>query len=193
LGASERSLSTRDTVLLIIHACGDRVEGRTVLQKLAYFASLALHTGLGHRAHYYGPFSPKVEDALNNAVIAGELHETVERMPDWHGGPDLLKYTYTLDHAGERRVDSLIENHPQAWDRIHGAVTAIQDALPNLDQKTLSSAAKTHLIVSEAEGPVPVEEIPVFARRLGWHLSPTQVTRTVDILQKLQLVDVKDP
>lgn len=78
-----RPLTTRDTVLLITHAAGDTVGGRTIMQKLAYFSGLGLNTGLGHRPHYYGPYSSKVEDAVSNAVIAGELHETVERMPHW--------------------------------------------------------------------------------------------------------------
>lgn len=41
-----RPLTTRDTVLLITHAAGDQVAGRTVMQKLAYFTGLGLHTAL---------------------------------------------------------------------------------------------------------------------------------------------------
>lgn len=95
MDGTARPLTTRDTILLITHAAGDQVAGRTVMQKLAYFAGLGLNTGLGHRAHFYGPYSSRVEHAVSNAVIAGQLHETVERMPHWRGGPDVLKYTTT--------------------------------------------------------------------------------------------------
>lgn len=109
-----RPLTTRDTVLLITHAAGDQVAGRTVMQKLAYFIGLGLRLALGHRAHYYGPYSSKVEDAVSNAVIAGELHETVERMLHWRGGPDVLRYTYDLTSIGKARVGGLIEHNSRS-------------------------------------------------------------------------------
>jgi uncharacterized protein YwgA len=184
-----RTLTTRDTILLIAHAAGDRVGGRTVMQKLAYFTGLNLNTGLGHRPHYFGPYSSKVEDAVANAVIAGELHETVERLPDWHGGPDVLKYTYDLTTAGKTRVDRLIEHNSDEWDHVRDAVQAIQAVLPGLDQKTLSAAAKTYLIISESDEGVDETDIPVLAKRLGWELDPDQVRDTVTLLERLDLLD----
>lgn len=189
-----RPLTTRDTVLLITHAAGDTVGGRTTMQKLAYFTGLGLNTGLGHRPHYYGPYSSKVEDAVSNAVIAGELHETVERMPHWRGGPDVLKYTYVLTDPGRQRVDGLIEHNAEQWHQVRDAVAAIKGVLPQLDQKTLSSAAKTYLIISESEQGVDEAEIPVLAKQLGWDLDPTQVRDTVSLLEQLNLLtDSQDP
>ena len=185
---TERRLTTRDTVLLIIHAADDQVAGRTVLQKLAYFSGLGLGTGLGHRPHYYGPYSTKVEEALNNAVIAGEVHETAERMRDWSGNADLFKYTYDLQPPGKARVDELIEHHPEEWDSVRDAVHGVKKVLPTLDQKTLSSAAKTYLIISESEHGVDETDIPKMARGLGWRLSKTQVKTTVELLEQLDLV-----
>ena len=183
---ADRALTTRDIVLLINHAAGDTVDGRTVMQKFAYFAALGVQTDLGHRPHFYGPFSSKVEDAVENAVLANELHETVERMPHWSGGPDLLKYTYVLTNSGKERVDSLIEHNPEEWDRVRDAIHAVKRVLPSLDPKTLSSAAKTHLILSQQD--VTVTEIPAVARRLGWDLDTHQVENTVRLLEQLNLV-----
>jgi uncharacterized protein YwgA len=186
-----RPLTTRDTVLLIVHAAGGHVGGRTVLQKLAYFCGLHLGAGFGHRPHYFGPYSSKVEDAATNAAVAGELHESVERVPDfWGSGSDVLKYSYDMTDAGEDRVTRLIDDYPEEWERIEGAVTAIQEVLPTLDQKTLSSAAKTYLIISESEGEEGVEEsdIPNLAKRLGWNLSPAEVKNTIKLLEELDLV-----
>jgi uncharacterized protein YwgA len=181
-------MTTRDTVLLITHAAGDQVAGRTVMQKLAYFTGLGLQTALGHRAHYYGPYSSKVEDAVSNAVIAGELHETVERMPHWGGGPDVFKYTYDLTPVGRARVDGLIENSSPEWARVRGSVGAIKNVLPGLDQKTLSSAAKIYLIISESEEGVDEASIPALAKRLGWDLDASQVQDTVSLLERLKLL-----
>lgn len=184
-----RTLTTRDTILLITHAAGDRVGGRTIMQKLAYFTGLGLNTALGHRPHYFGPYSSKIEDAVTNAVIAGELHETVERLGDWGGGPDVLKYTYDLTPAGKSRVDRLIEHNSSEWDRIRDAVQAIQAVLPGLDQKTLSAAAKTYLIISESNEGVEEADIPALAKRLGWELDANQVRDTVTLLERLDLLD----
>ncbi len=189
---SARPLTTRDTILLITHANDDEVGGRTVMQKLAYFTALALNVHLEHRAHFFGPFSSRVEDALGNAVIAGELRETTERFPDWRGGPDLLKYTYDLTPAGKRRVDALIEHNSADWDQIRDSVRLIRGVLPGLDQKTLSAAAKTYLIISESETGVDEEQIPDLARRLGWELDADQVSNTMKLLGRLDLVEYSE-
>lgn len=158
------------------------------MQKLAYFTALGLNVSLGHRPHFYGPFSVKVEDAVANAVIAGELHETVERIPHWRGGPDLRKYTYDLTELGKQRVDDLIEHNASEWDHVRDPVHAIKDVLPTLDQTTLSSAAKTFLIISESDTGVAVSKIPSLAKRLGWDLEPHQVKNTMSLLKQLGLV-----
>lgn len=186
-----RALTTRDTLLLIVHAANDEVAGRTVMQKLAYFCGLELGTGFRHRAHFYGPYSARVEDALANAVIAGELHETVERAFDWRGGPEIRKYTYALEPDGRARVKRLVDEHPNEWKHIRAAIAAIKDILPDLDQQMLSSAAKTYLIISESEEGVDENSIPSLARRLGWELDPDQVRTTVALLEHLDLLAVE--
>ncbi|UJA18996.1 hypothetical protein HJD18_01420 [Thermoleophilia bacterium SCSIO 60948] len=176
-------------MLLIVAANDEQVAGRTVLQKLAYFCALELGYGLHHRAHFFGPYSARVEDAVENAVVAGQLREVEERMRDWFGGPDARRYTYFLEEAGRRRVDDLKKQSPKQWTRICSAVTAIRSALPSLDQQTLSSAAKTHLLISENDEGVDEDELPVLARRLGWDLSAEQVALTVKILDELGLLE----
>jgi uncharacterized protein YwgA len=193
MGRSEERLTTREVVLLIVAAAGGTVEGRTVMQKLAYFSGLALDRSLGHQPHYYGPFSSKVEDALTIATAAGELRETVERMPGWSGdGPDIIKYTYELTDQGQEKVSVLQRDHREGWTKVHAAVNAISEVLPDLNQMMLSSAAKTYLIVDESGTDVDVEEIPKLAKRLGWKLTPSQVNRTLDILRRLNLLQVQD-
>lgn len=187
--STERGLTTRDTVLLIADAVGGTVPGRTVMQKLAYFSGIGLGSTLGHRAYYYGPYSSKVEDALSVASVAGELHETADRMSDWSGGPDIVRYTYTLTEEGGRRVAALKERSPRQWDTIASAVAAVKSAIPDLNQKMLSSAAKTYLIISDSEGTIEESDIPALAAQLGWELTADQVEKTVSILQQLGLVE----
>jgi uncharacterized protein YwgA len=176
-------------VLLIADAAGGTVGGRTVMQKLAYFSSISLGSTLGHRAYYYGPYSSKVDDALSVASIAGELHETADRMSDWNGGPDIVRYTYALTDSGRARISQIKEQAPEHWGCIAAAVAAVRRAIPDLNQKMLSSAAKTYLIISDSDDEIDESDIPDLAARLGWELSDEQVATTVSILQQLGLVE----
>jgi uncharacterized protein YwgA len=187
--STERPLTTRDTVLLISDAVGGTVGGRTVMQKLAYFSSIFLSSPFGHRAYYYGPYSSKVDDALSVASIAGELYETADRMSDWNSGPDIVRYTYSLTDAGKQRVGRIKEEAPAQWERVANAVVAVRKAVPDLNQKMLSSAAKTYLIISDSDEQIEEGDIPDLAKGLGWELSPEQVEKTVSILQQLGLVE----
>ena len=66
---------------------------------------------------------------------------------------------------------------------------AIRDVLPGLDQRTLSAAAKTYLIISESDEGVEETDIPDLAKRLGWELDADQVRNTVKLLEQLALLD----
>lgn len=187
--SAKRGVTTRDMVLLIADAAGGTVGGRTVMQKLAYFSSISLGSTLGHRAYYYGPYSSKVDDALSVASIAGELHETADRMSDWSGGPEIVRYTYALTDNGRARISQIKEQAPEHWEWIAGAVAAVRKAIPDLNQKMLSSAAKTYLIISDSDDEIEESDIPDLAARLGWELSDEQVSKTVSILQQLGLVE----
>ena len=187
--STRRGLTTRDMVLLIADAVGGTVAGRTVMQKLAYFSSINLGSTLGHRAYYYGPYSSKVDDALSVASIAGELHETADRMSDWNSGPDIVRYTYELTEAGRARLAQIKERSREHADCITATVSAIRKAIPDLNQKMLSSAAKTYLIISDSEDDIDESDIPDLAARLGWELTDEQVEKTVSILQQLGLIE----
>jgi hypothetical protein len=86
-------------------------------------------------------------------------------------------------------VERLVKDHPSEWDQIRSSVQAVRAVLPTLDQQTLSSAAKTYLIIAESEEGVEQEQIPNLAKRLGWELSPAQVDKTVALLDQLRLLD----
>jgi len=181
-------MNVRDMLLLVVDAAGDRVEGRTIAQKLGYFVGEELDLDLGYQAHYFGPFSRDVEDGLQLGVVAGDLDDTVVKFPDWYGGPDALRHTYTLTPEGQGRVEELKEQYQEEAARVRETVEAIGNAIPNFRQQSLSAAAKIHLIVSEQGRPVQPDEIPQLAQHLGWNLSRDEVNRTVDVLRRLDLV-----
>jgi hypothetical protein len=175
--------------LLTIDAAGGAVEGRTIAQKLAYFVSIELNRDLNHHAHFYGPFSRDVEEGLLLGVLAGDLQESVELISDWYGGPDARRYSYALTSEGRERVEKLKTEHRPESERVAGTIAAIGNAIPDFRQRTLSAAAKIHLIVTEQGKPVAQDEIPRLAQHLGWSLSQDEVNHTVDVLRTLKLVE----
>lgn len=181
-------MNIRDLLLLIVDAAGETVEGRTIAQKLGYFVGVELGRDLGYQAHFYGPFSRDVEEAFTLGVLAGDLEESVERIPDWYGGPDALRHSYTLSPEGHERVEELKQEYADEAGRIQATVEAIGQAIPQFRQQALSAAAKIHLIVTDQGRPVAPAEIPQLARHLGWQLSQDEVNRTVDVLRRLELV-----
>lgn len=179
--------SPRDLVLLIVHATGGELHGRTTLQKLAYFVAWSNGRDAGHAAHFFGPFSPAIEDGTMLAVIAGELDETIKRVPDWRGGPDLRQYIYRLTAAGQERVQEVSIFDPELAGAVARVVESARSHVPDLSQRTLSTAAKIALIVRR-EGSIEVGRIPVLASKLGWLLTPSDVDQTIGLLTEFGLV-----
>jgi uncharacterized protein YwgA len=189
MGEAGTGLTTRDLVLLVIDAAGGGADGRTVVQKLSYFTGRRLGRDLGHRAHFYGPYSQRIEASLKVAVLAAELEESIETLPNWYGGPDALKYSYALSKQGCQRVDGLKEAFPEQAKAVDETVAAIRRSIPRLRQKPLSAAAKIDLILREQDAPVKVADLPKLARNLGWQLTTTDVRKTVEVLKDLELVE----
>jgi uncharacterized protein YwgA len=190
MASAEEALTPREAVLLALDAAGGEVEGRTAMQKIMYFVSVALETDLGHRAHYYGPYSRPVELGLTQTALAEEVTETMERFPSWTAGPDIRKYTYELTDEGREQVAAVSGRDATDAERVKATVGAIQEAVPDLDQQTLSMAAKIHYIVIHQDDPTKLADIPNLAKQLGWRISDTQVESSVNLLQRLDLLEV---
>lgn len=179
--------SPRDLVLLIVAGADGTVSGRTTLQKLAYFVGHKTGIEVGHNAHFFGPFSSTVEDGAMLAVIAGELDEDIKRFPDWYGGPDVRQYIYRLTDAGQQRVSELSAADPTLEQTIRTTIALVREHVPDLSQRTLSTAAKIALIVRR-EGRTQVADIPTLAEKLGWQLEEKDVERTIGLLNDLGMV-----
>jgi uncharacterized protein YwgA len=188
MGSPEEGLTPREAVLLALDAAGGTVEGRTAMQKIMYFVSVALVEDLGHRAHYYGPYSRAVEFALTQTALADEVVEMMERFPSYTSGPDIRKYTYELTSDGKSVAQEAGVRYGEQATIVRETVDAVHEAVPDLDQNTLSMAAKIHFIIRQQDEPTKLARIPDIARQLGWHLSDSQVERSVELLQKLNLL-----
>src|SRR2546425_8216065 len=88
----------KEIILTLIDSNGGFIDGRTVLQKAAYFAGEKLKVDLGFSPHYYGPYSREVEATTELLVSQGLLTETIERLSglDAIAGFEPRKYHYQM-------------------------------------------------------------------------------------------------
>jgi uncharacterized protein YwgA len=190
MGRTEKRLTDRELLLLIASAADGTLAGRTVAQKLAYFGGRKLEQPTGHTAYYYGPYSDEITAALERGVLAGDFTKQIERIPDWFGGPDAMKHVYTLTERGVEEAEQVAQQHSEEAREVFETVGTIAQAIPDFRQKALSAAAKIDLIVAEQNRPVPLAEIRALATELGWSLSEGEVGEALDVLARLDLVEM---
>lgn len=190
MASIDKRLKNRELLLLVADAAGGTLNGKTVAQKLLYFAGIALDQPTGHTAYYYGPYSDEFDAALNRAALADELSVTIERIPDWYGRADAMKHVYQLTEQGAAEVAQITADNPDQARRVRGTIEAIREAVPELRQQMLSVAAKIHLIVTEQGRPLSHDELQALAGELGWNLKPGEIAEAVSILGHLGLVQV---
>jgi uncharacterized protein YwgA len=184
-------LKLRDELLLIIHRCQSRPEfGRTSLQKVAYFASIRENKNIGHRAHFYGPYSPAVETEVEALTLSGFIEEKSYALGfASKSGFAARKYEYRVTDSGLSRLEAVTNAHPHDVRELNQFLDKLVEAANGLDQKVLSAAAKT-LYIARATGKASsLGEISDLARGHGWDLSPSDIAQVVDVLRKLGLVE----
>lgn len=188
MASVDKRLKNRELVLLVADAAGGTLDGRVKAQKLIYFCGLALGQPTGHSAYYYGPYSDDFESALNRAVMASELSETVERIQDWYGGPDALKHIYTLTDQGTAAVAEIKAEHEEEATIVGETVEIIAEEIPEFRQRTLSAAAKINHIVQDQDRLVTDDELQALAHQLGWHLRQSDINEAVGALVRLGFI-----
>jgi len=84
----------------------------------------------------------------------------------------------------------IAQAHGEAATTVFDTVYAIAKVVPNFRQKTLSAAAKIHLIVSEQRSALTPDELRELAKELGWRLKKNEITEAINVLASLHLVTV---
>ena len=176
--ARRRALDGHDLVVSILRSNGGKIESRTVIQKLSYFANLRLRIdGIAYRDYFTGPFSTGVALALENLASCLFVRETVRAMPIEH-------YTYELADDGRDWADMVEEESPGE----HGTVMSVVDACKKhggLEARPLSCAAKAHFILGAGRGRGTPAEIRELARDFGWNMTDQEIERGMALLGEL--------
>src|SRR5438067_2288305 len=118
-----------DFVHLALLAYGGSIKGKTKFQKVVYF--LGVMTGhlddLGYRAHFYGPYSGDVDDAINRLSSLDFVTRTVSRMGAVDRfGFEVGRNDYVLNDQGRTVAQSKARNQPMLWGQIEDAARKLQ-------------------------------------------------------------------
>jgi uncharacterized protein YwgA len=186
----KRQVDIGDVVLAIVSYSPDqRVEGRTLLQKLAYFLNELTKLDIPFEPGYYGPYSEALANATDSLVMLGFLKETEERYP---AGPSAVfeprKYTYVLTPQGKVVFESIRAPDKNFFKDLENAMSRITES-GEVDYMSLSLAAKmAHIVKSHKPEPMNKDEIMAVAHNLGWELSEDSIEKAAELLISLDLV-----
>ncbi len=186
-------MDTTELVLLTVSCEKELLKGRTLLQKVAYFVNELEDCGISFFAHYYGPYSREIANAVDGTVATGLLKEiqTDFNVPK-SDYLEFRRYDYHLTRAGQRYVKLIVKDNPKKSRQICSTLKKIHKVLGH-DYQTLSIAAKTHHILKYEPRPMDSGEISKVARSIGWRLSEHQVENLCEFLAKLKLITEARP
>lgn len=168
--------------LIAILAAEQRpTDGRTTIQKLAYFASVKTNAEMGFSAHYYGPYSAMVASQLEDLVGSDFVVETGRRTTR-----DRVMYSYCLTPDGEILARNIHKKYPNEYQVIKQVVNKCRVVHNNI--LVLSWAAKVHYILSQTKRPMTYNEAIALGRWFGWKLPQTEVKSAINLLLSLGLI-----
>ena len=186
-------MTTYDIVHLVIHASGGKIQGRTKLQKIAYFVGVL--TGdlrnLGYRAHFYGPYSPDVADAVEELQGLKFLEQIA--LP--YGAPDdqgfeKIRYDYALTAEGTQVAEEKVAQWHEDWEAIHAATRRLASSKVQ-DYVRLAIAAKTHLLSGQAGTALAEDVLKVKTAEHGWKtFTETQYAEAIEFLATIKNADL---
>lgn len=182
-------MKPREVILVLLDAYGEGVHGRTLLQKISYFADVIADLDLGFRAHYYGPYSPVVEQAVGELKGLGFVSEQaigfgVVQNPNFG---EMMRFDYQLTPDGKAVVEDIKKRTPEECKVLGDIVRRIKDA-GNPGYRELSLAAKTFFILKRQGKPATTAELEKEAPRFSWQLPQESVRKAIEFLSKLDLI-----
>lgn len=184
------NLLDRNIFLLVMDAFGDRITGRTMLQKRFYFLAAVLRQEMGYRAHYYGPYSDEVTSNVTLLKAANLLKEEQQGSGGVSDtGHNVVRYDYELTEDGRQAAAWLKSKYSNEADRIKEAVASFVSAGgKQLDINQLSVAAKVHWILEHVSAQLNPAAIVQEACELSWKITEQQVADAMQFLKRMNLM-----
>lgn len=158
------------------------IDGRTAIQKLAYFSSVKIGIDMGYGPHYYGPYSPMIASHLEDLTTFDFIVEKGRRTVR-----DRTMYSYFLSKDGEELARAVKKRYPREYRTIKNVVNRCFHIVHN-NLSVLSWAAKVHYILNQSKKPMTNEEAISTGRQFGWKLSDKEIESGVKLLLALGLI-----
>jgi len=177
-----------DVFLLMLEAAGGTIKGKTLVHKRGFFLNKLVNLDLKYKPHYYGPYSPELEEAIGTCKALGLVEQRVVNYgPSVRGGFEVRRFDYSITENGKKVIDTLKKRMPQKSEEIIMWVQKI--AGHDLDDYvTLSLAAKAMFVLEEKDKPMNFEDIVKEAKRYNWNINPDAVEKAAKFLEELGLV-----
>jgi uncharacterized protein YwgA len=173
-------------LLSLVDASNGTIQGRTLLQKRAFFVSLlsGVDSGLGFDAHYYGPYSSTLDNAVAQLKNLDFVDEDDTPFGVISGGFEMRRYDYKLTSQGNEVAEKLRKT--DEYKLIRESVKKIE-AAGNPNYFELSIAAKAFFILRKQRRPMSTDEIKREAEKFHWEIQPQSLEKAVTFLQRLGL------
>jgi uncharacterized protein YwgA len=180
-------MNPMDFLISLIDASGGSIQGRTLLQKRAYFVTElgGVDAHLGFDAHFYGPFSSVVENTMTHLKNLRFVSEGTMAYGVDNAGFEMKRYDYRLTADGEKIAKQLRDAPEYAV--IKDALNALCTA-GNPDYMELSIAAKALFVLKKKKEGMSKAEILREAQKFDWNIRPSSLEAAVGILEKLNIV-----
>jgi uncharacterized protein YwgA len=178
-------------LLSLVDASNGTIQGRTLLQKRAFFVSLlsGVDSGLGFDAYYYGPYSSTLDNTVAQLKNLDFVDEDDTPFGIISGGFEMRRYDYKLTPQGNEVAEKLRKT--EEYKRIRDSVQKIE-AAGNPNYFELSIAAKAFFILRKQRRPMSTEEIKREAEKFHWEIQPQSLEKAVTFLQRLGLTKGSD-
>jgi hypothetical protein len=181
-------MDINEIILFMISELKGKISSKTKIHKLCYFYSVRSYRDMGFRPHYYGPFSPQVEKALDELEGIGLVDKKVDHLGESSEGFEIKRYDYIISDYG-KQVEALIEDN-QEKQELKNFIEMIKQA-GNPGYLDLSIAVKAHFIFKKENRVVTPDEIRKKAKGFGWDIGSAAIKRAEKFMLQLKLIELR--
>lgn len=181
-------MDLKNLILLLIDEFGGKVSSKTKIHKLCYLYSIIYNKDFGFKPHYYGPYSPKVENALDELKGIGLLDIKEQSFGFNHQGFEVVRYDYSLNKYSCEVIHKIRDSYKEEINKIKDFVSKLKKA-EDPDYFELSIAAKAYYILRKEGKPLTDELIVEKAKEFDWHITKDTLDKAIELLIMLGLVN----
>src|SRR4029077_10969980 len=141
-------MNTTDFVISLVDASGGSIQGRTLLQKRAYFLTLlaGLDLDVAFDARFYRPYSAVVDNTITQLKNLRFIEESATACGVDNTGFEMKRYDYRLTPDGQEIAGKLRDTPEYA--QIRQIINRMAES-GNLNYLELSIAAKAFFILKK--------------------------------------------